>query len=44
MAAGHGKAVIKRASLGNFMRIGLIGVGRIGVLHARQVPGWGYQR
>src|SRR5260370_38404162 len=41
IASGHDKAVITRspASQGNFMRIGLIGVGRIGVFHASTLRG-----
>ena len=41
IALGYGKAVITRSPgiAGDFMRIGLIGVGRIGVLHASTLRG-----
>src|ERR1700733_4680605 len=46
ITSGHGKAVITRSpgtaanlERGNFMRIGLVGVGRIGVFHASTLRG-----
>jgi predicted dehydrogenase len=41
MTSGYGKAVITRSPgiAGNFMRIGLVGVGRIGVFHASTLRG-----